>query len=129
MPRGSAPGERRGGRKKGTRNKRTVAMLEALGQVVAGSSAPGAGAPQAADQGEPAPSKGDFHLVLAPDVTPLNFFLTLMKMDDAPLELRFDAAKAAAPYVHPKLTSIDHKGDINASGIIQVVVSPSDVEL
>jgi hypothetical protein len=28
MPRGSAPGERRGGRQAGTRNKRTVELLE-----------------------------------------------------------------------------------------------------
>jgi hypothetical protein len=25
---------------------------------------------------------------------------------------RLDAAKAAAPYVHPKLANIEHKGDV-----------------
>lgn len=35
MPRGSAPGERRGGKTKGTQNKRTVAKLQQIGAEIA----------------------------------------------------------------------------------------------
>lgn len=85
--RGSAPGERRGGRKKGTRNKKTAEVLQA---------------------------------VEAGGITPLQYMLDVMRgvtpKDATPAEtiafvtLRFEAAKAAAPYVHPKLTSVEHTG-------------------
>lgn len=59
---------------------------------------------------------------------PLEFLLMVMredqpkqKPDESPVEFlaryrawkedRLDAAKAAAPYIHPKLESIEHKGD------------------
>jgi len=36
MPRGSKPGERRGGRKKGTRNKNTTALKDMILQALSG---------------------------------------------------------------------------------------------
>lgn len=45
-------------------------------------------------------------------ITPLNFLLSVMRDEDADIEKRLDAAKAAAPYVHPKLSSIQHGGNI-----------------
>jgi len=45
-------------------------------------------------------------------VTPLDYLLDVMRNGEDPLQ-RMDAAKAAAPYVHPKLASIDHKVDAN----------------
>jgi hypothetical protein len=39
-------------------------------------------------------------------VSPLEFLLSVMRDIANPLELRIDAAKAAAPYVHPRLAQI-----------------------
>src|SRR5579872_6151968 len=85
--RGSAPGERRGGRKKGTPNKATAAREAAIS---------------------------------ASGLTPLEYMLSVMRSsppagasvrDMINHELmRMDAAKAAAPYVHPKLHAIEHTG-------------------
>jgi hypothetical protein len=79
--RGSRPGERRGGRKKGTPNKRTAALRAAL---VA-------------------------ELELSGD-TPLAALLSVMRNPALPLQLRFDAAKKAAPFCHPKLAPIPAPG-------------------
>lgn len=76
--RGSKPGERRGGRQKGTRNKKTE---ELLGEVKAGG------------------------------IMPLDYLLQVMRDEGAEEARRIDAAKAAAPYVHPKLQPVDKDGD------------------
>jgi hypothetical protein len=83
MPRGAAPGERRGGRKRGTPNKRT-AFARKVADMVA---------------------QGD-------EETPLEFLLAAMRSEDIPLEQRLEAAKAAAPYVHPRLSAIEHGGSL-----------------
>ena len=74
MPRGSRPGERRGGRQRGTPNKKTVlkeAAIRAAG--------------------------------VDPNSSPLDFILGLMRDPKLPLDLRVDFAKTAAPYLHAKL--------------------------
>ena len=38
---------------------------------------------------------------------PVSFFASILKNEDAPLDLRFNAAKELAPYAHPKLASIE----------------------
>jgi hypothetical protein len=38
---------------------------------------------------------------------PVAFFADILRNEDAPLELRFQAAKELAPYSHPKLASIE----------------------
>ena len=73
MPRGSKPGERRGGRQRGTPNKATVAKAAAL----------------AAASADPA-------------ITPLQFLLGVMRDPKAPTGLRVQVARAAAPLVHGK---------------------------
>lgn len=73
---GSAPGERRGGRQKGTPNKATAAKAEAIAKS---------------------------------GLTPMDFLLGVMRDQNAELENRLDAAKAVAPYVHPKLAPVDSK--------------------
>ena len=73
MHSGSKPGERRGGRQKGTRNKKTV-LRDALFYAAASS----------------------------PDVAPLDFMLALMRDPQAPIDVRLDMAVAAAPFVHTK---------------------------
>jgi hypothetical protein len=82
MPRGSKPGERRGGRQHGTPNKATVAKAAAL-------------AAASAD----------------PTLTPLQYLLGVMRDPAAPTGLRVQVARAAAPLVHgkPKIASVQDR--------------------
>jgi len=73
------PRKKRGGRKRGSKNKRTVERAKALATIKA--------------------SGAD----------PLAFFGDLLKKEDAPLDLRFQAAKELAPYVHPRLQSVESR--------------------
>jgi hypothetical protein len=73
MPRGSRPGERRGGRQRGTPNKKTLLKNAVFCAV-------------AAD----------------PDRSPLDFMLALMRDPQGPLDLRLEMAAAAAPFVHAR---------------------------
>jgi hypothetical protein len=82
MPRGSNPGERRGGRKPGTPNKVTVEARELIEQAT------------------------------ADGITPLEYMLRVLRDEGQDTERRDDMAKAAAPYVHPRLNSIEG-GDKN----------------
>ena len=84
---GSKPGERRGGRQRGTPNRKTAETVKAIEES---------------------------------GLTPLQFMLDIMRGSPPegaePAEqiayttLRFEAAKAAAPYVHPRLASTELTG-------------------
>lgn len=76
MP-GSKPGERRGGRKKGTPNKATALREREI-----------------ARGGQ----------------TPLEYMLKVMRNSKADSDRRDRMATAAAPYVHPKLATMQHSG-------------------
>ena len=71
MPSGSKPGERRGGRRRGTQNKTTLLKNAAINAAAA-----------------------------KPNLSPLEFLLTLMRQRDLPLELRVSAAQQALPFAH-----------------------------
>ena len=71
--------KKRGGRKRGSKNKRTVQREKALATIKA----------NGAD--------------------PLTFFGDLLRNEDAPFDLRFQAAKELAPYVHPRLQSVESR--------------------
>jgi hypothetical protein len=73
MPRGSKPGERRGGRQRGTPNKKTL-IKNAVFLAAA------------AD----------------PNRSPLDFMLALMRDPQVPFDLRIDMAAQAAPFVHAR---------------------------
>jgi hypothetical protein len=47
--------------------------------------------------------------VAASGQTPLDYLLGVMRNEEADLEARLDAAKAAAPFVHPRLSGVDIK--------------------
>jgi len=47
---------------------------------------------------------------IAEGITPLEYMLSVLRDEDADKLVRFEAAKAAAPYVHPKLAAIEHTG-------------------
>jgi hypothetical protein len=78
MPRGSKPGERRGGRQKGTPNKKRERIAKIEHQVAVG-------------------------------LMPIDFMLEAMRNTSLAFPWRADMAKAAAPYVHPRLATIDHR--------------------
>ena len=82
MPRGSKPGERRGGRQRGTPNKATVAKAAALAAASAGAI-----------------------------ITPLQFLLGVMRDPKTPTALRVQVARAAPPLVHgkPKTASVEDR--------------------
>lgn len=46
-------------------------------------------------------------------ITPLDYMLEIMRDVENPKDVRLDAAKSAAPYVHPKLAAIEHTGDMH----------------
>lgn len=54
-------------------------------------------------------------------ITPLAYLLGLLRDDQQPQEIRTDAAKAAAPYLHAKLANVD--ANVNLSGDITVRAS------
>jgi hypothetical protein len=73
VPRGSRPGERRGGRQRGTPNKKTLIKNAVFLAVAA-----------------------------EPNRSPLDFMLALMRDPQVPLDTRIEMAAAAAPFVHAK---------------------------
>nr|WP_321985346.1 hypothetical protein [uncultured Lichenicoccus sp.] len=74
MPSGSKPGERRGGRAKGTPNRRTQEREDATRKAIL-----------AIEASLPAPFSGDAHALM----------VTVYKDTQLPIDLRLDAAKAA----------------------------------
>jgi len=48
----------------------------------------------------------------ASGLTPLDYMLQVMRDVNEALDIRLDAAKAAAPYVHPRLASIENTGTL-----------------
>ena len=45
-------------------------------------------------------------------IMPLDYLLELLRDDAQTQDVRIDAAKAAAPYVHARLAAIEHSGDL-----------------
>src|ERR1700730_17754685 len=73
MPRGSKPGERRGGRQRGTPNKKTALRDSALAAAATN-----------------------------PEILPLDYLLGIVRDANASSELRFKAAQTTLPFVHAK---------------------------
>lgn len=48
-----------------------------------------------------------------PALTPLDYLLSVLRDPGRPEKERFEAAKAAAPYVHARLSSVDHSGGVH----------------
>ena len=76
-----------------------------------------------------AAQSGDFTQVLAGS-SPVDFLLKVMRDPEKPDQLRLEAAKAAAPYIQPRLTTIDttirggasYIDDLKAIALIQDAV-------
>ena len=54
------------------------------------------------------------------DLTPLGYMLSVLQDDGQPMAVRFEAAKHSAPYVHPRLSSVDAsvKGEMTVSDTV-----------
>src|SRR5258707_7542519 len=89
MPRGSKPGERRGGRQRGTPNKKTALRNAAFAAAAAN-----------------------------PDISPLDFLLGIMRDPNVSLEFRIKVAQATLPFVHGKLVSVPLKHTAGSAKLI-----------
>jgi hypothetical protein len=54
-------------------------------------------------------------------LTPLDFMLQIMRDEAEERGARFEAAKAAAPYVHAKLANVDAKLDVD--GELRIIIN------
>ena len=63
--------------------------------------------------------------VEASGLTPLEYMLSVLRDANASVHERMDAAKNAAPYVHRRLASVEHSGEVTTN---YVAVLPADVE-
>lgn len=54
---------------------------------------------------------------------PLDFLLRVFRDDTQPIERQLEAAKAAAPYCHPKLTAIEHSAVEDEEKVTEIRVS------
>lgn len=90
---GSTPGERRGGRQMGARNKRTLEREAAVAKAAA--KIEGILGDEAFD--------GDAHALL----------MAIYKDAGQPMELRLDAARAAINFEKPRLASLDARIETN----------------
>jgi hypothetical protein len=59
--------------------------------------------------------------VLSQGMTPLEYLLSVMRNENEDEARRLDAAKAAAPYIHPRLAAVEHSGNAGKPLTIQVV--------
>ena len=73
-----------------------------------GGQRPGAGRPKGAHNKR---TTEQAEAVAATGMTPLEYLTSVYQDIDQDEGKRIDAAKAAAPYVHAKLSSIEHSGD------------------
>lgn len=87
---GSKPGERRGGRQPGTKNKRTDDREKAVKKAAA-----------VIESALPDAFKGDAHA----------FLMAVYKDMANPMKDRLAAATAAIGYEKPKLAAVEHSGD------------------
>jgi hypothetical protein len=68
-----------GGRKKGSKNKKTLERAKVIAAIKASGT------------------------------DPVSFFADLLRNESAPLDLRFQAAKELAPFMHPKLACVESR--------------------
>lgn len=80
-----------------------------------GGARPGAGRPKGATNKRTRETQA---AVAASGMTPLEFMLKTMRDSKKPYDVRLDAAKAAAPYVHAKLQSVEVSG--KGGGAIEI---------
>ena len=50
--------------------------------------------------------------IAASGLTPLDYMLSTLRDEEQPVNVRLDAAKAAAQYVHPRLSAVEVKAEV-----------------
>lgn len=65
--------------------------------------------------------------IQASGLTPLDFMIQVVRDASKPLEVRMDAAKAAAPYIHPRLASVEHTGAQGKPLIPEDNLTPNEI--
>jgi hypothetical protein len=95
MPRGSAPGERRGGRKKGTPNRRTLMLKNAIGKYTDRPRAIGS-------------------------VDSIDFLTKIYQDEEQPLMVRIDAARVVAPFERPRLRAMTSRESSTCPGADEI---------
>jgi hypothetical protein len=63
--------------------------------------------------------------VYATGLAPLDFMLEVMRNEDNPRDVRLEAAKAAAPYVHPKLATLQTNVSLSGKLTLEQLVAGS----
>lgn len=58
---------------------------------------------------------------IAEGLTPLEFMLSVLRDEGAAQAERFEAAKHAAPYIHPRLSSVEAKVSADVEAVITTV--------
>ncbi len=53
--------------------------------------------------------------IAASGITPLDYMLQVLRDESKPLEDRMEAAKSAAPFVHPKLAAVELSGSLGVN--------------
>jgi len=56
--------------------------------------------------------------------TPLDYLLSVMRDPKVPRAMRFEAARVAAPYLHPRLQAVEHSGK---AGGAPIVIEPREI--
>ncbi len=59
--------------------------------------------------------------IAASGLTPLDYMLQVMRNKKNPTVMRLDAANKAAPFVHSRLSAVEHSGTDGGPLIIQMV--------
>jgi len=83
-----------------------------------GGKRPGAGRPPGALNKA---SKAAREMAEATGITPLEFMLQVMRDEEAPRTERLDMAKAAAPYVHARLSAVEAKVEADVAAVVSAV--------
>jgi hypothetical protein len=86
---------------------------------------PGAGRPKGAKSAKTAER---FAAIQAAGITPLDYLLGVLRDESGQPAIRIDAAKAAAPYVHPRLANVELTGK-DGGPMALVTTSAKDADL
>lgn len=88
---------------------------------------PGIGSPKGVKQGGRkvgTPNKRTAEIrdkIMESGLTPLEYFVKILRDEREDPTLRFEAAKAAAPYMHARIQSVEHTGKDGKALVIEVV--------
>ena len=83
-----------------------------------GGSRPGAGRPKGGankinDEARKAALEGG--------ISPLEYLLSVLRDEDEQRNVRIDAAKAAAPYIHARLSNVDMNAKVDAKAAVNIL--------